>query len=158
MTVTERLYRSGRNKILGGVCGGLAEYFNIDPTLIRLIAIVTIFAIGAGFVAYIACWIIIPMNPNDRPYLGRNSREGGFSDDIRANVQDVRTDIEDAARNFSHQVNPGQGTRWAGIVLIVLGLLFFLDRWFPFWFNFNKMWPLVLVILGAAVIIRGERH
>jgi len=59
-----RLYRSGNDKILGGVCGGLGEYFGIDPTLIRLAWIIFSLVYGSGVLAYIIAWIIIPRNPN----------------------------------------------------------------------------------------------
>jgi phage shock protein C len=60
-----RLYRSGSDRVLGGVCGGIGEYFNIDPTIIRLLWIV--FALsGAGILAYIIAWIIIPRNPRQQ--------------------------------------------------------------------------------------------
>jgi phage shock protein C len=59
----KRLYRSGRDKILGGVCGGIAEYLGVDPVLIRLLWIIGTLAWGAGIVAYIIAWIIIPRNP-----------------------------------------------------------------------------------------------
>jgi len=56
----KRLHRSNKNKILAGVCGGLGEYFNIDPVIIRLIWILLVFAAGTGILAYIIAWIIIP--------------------------------------------------------------------------------------------------
>ncbi len=57
----KRLYRSLNNRMLCGVCGGLGEYFNIDPTLIRLLAVViALFSCSAGVVAYIIAAIIIP--------------------------------------------------------------------------------------------------
>lgn len=62
----KRLYRSGRDKILGGVCGGIAEYLGIDPVLIRLIWVIITLAWGIGILAYIIAWIIIPRNPADR--------------------------------------------------------------------------------------------
>jgi phage shock protein PspC (stress-responsive transcriptional regulator) len=62
----KRLYRSGRDKILGGVCGGIAEYLGVDPVLIRLIWVIAALAWGAGIIAYIIAWIIIPRNPGDR--------------------------------------------------------------------------------------------
>ena len=62
----ERLYRSGRDKILGGVCGGIAEYFRVDPTLVRLLWIIGSLAWGAGVLFYIIAWIIIPRNPGHR--------------------------------------------------------------------------------------------
>jgi phage shock protein C len=58
----KRLYRSKENRMIAGVCGGIAEYFNVDPTLIRLLWILAIF-MGAGILVYIVGWIIIPENP-----------------------------------------------------------------------------------------------
>ncbi len=61
-----RLYRSGKDRILGGVCGGIAEYLDVDPVIIRLIWVISVFAWGAGILAYIIAWIIIPRNPEDK--------------------------------------------------------------------------------------------
>lgn len=55
-----RLYLSDMNKKLGGVCGGIGEYFGIDPTIIRLIWVILIFAFGTGLLAYFIAWAIIP--------------------------------------------------------------------------------------------------
>jgi len=61
-----RLYRSGKDKILGGVCGGIAEYLGVDPVIIRLIWVISVFAWGFGILAYIIAWIIIPRNPDHK--------------------------------------------------------------------------------------------
>ena len=60
------MYRSGENKVLGGVCGGMGEYFDIDPVLIRLAWIIAIFVFGTGVLAYLIAWIIIPKNPKHK--------------------------------------------------------------------------------------------
>ncbi|MCA9325368.1 PspC domain-containing protein [Candidatus Saccharibacteria bacterium] len=60
----KRLFRSKSQRMIGGVCGGLAEYFDVDPTLVRLIAVLLIFTAGGGVLAYLVLWIIIPENPN----------------------------------------------------------------------------------------------
>jgi len=61
----KRLYRSGKNKFIGGVCGGIAEYFKIDPTLVRIIwAIIVFFPPGLGIILYILFWIFVPRNPS----------------------------------------------------------------------------------------------
>ena len=52
-----RLYRSSSNKIIAGVCGGIGEYFNIDPVIVRILAIVIP---GFGWLAYLICALIIP--------------------------------------------------------------------------------------------------
>ena len=61
----KRLYRSKKNMMIAGVCGGIGEYFSVDPTLIRLLwVILTVFSgFFPGIIAYIICWIIIPEQP-----------------------------------------------------------------------------------------------
>ncbi len=60
----KRLYRSRNDKILGGVCAGIAEYLEIDPVVVRLLwVIATLLSMGLGIVAYIIAWIIIPEEP-----------------------------------------------------------------------------------------------
>ncbi len=61
----KKLYRIREGKKLAGVCGGIAEYFDLDPTVVRLIwALVSVFA-GAGLIAYIVCAFVIPEKPDD---------------------------------------------------------------------------------------------
>jgi phage shock protein C len=61
-----RLYRSGHDRVLGGVCGGIAEYLGVDPVIIRVLWIAATLAWGAGILLYIIAWIIIPRNPKDK--------------------------------------------------------------------------------------------
>jgi phage shock protein C len=58
---TPRLYRSATDKVIGGVCGGLAHYFNIDPALVRLAFVVFALTGGAGVLLYIVLWIAVPV-------------------------------------------------------------------------------------------------
>ncbi|HHT90444.1 MAG: PspC domain-containing protein [Bacillota bacterium] len=60
--MAKRIYRS-REKKIGGVCGGFAEYFNIDPTIIRLGWAILALVYGTGLLAYLICWIVIPDDP-----------------------------------------------------------------------------------------------
>ncbi len=60
----KKLYRSKHDKLLGGVCAGVAEYFNIDPTIVRLIWVFITLAYGAGLLLYIIMWILVPENPD----------------------------------------------------------------------------------------------
>ncbi len=61
--IAKRLYRSRTDRILGGVCGGLADYFNLDPSLVRLLWVIFCLGFGTGVLAYIIAWIIIPEEP-----------------------------------------------------------------------------------------------
>lgn len=60
----KRLYKSSKNKMIDGVCAGIAEYFNIDPTLVRLGAVLICLAGGSGVLAYIIAAVVMPRNPN----------------------------------------------------------------------------------------------
>jgi phage shock protein C len=62
-TLTNRLYRSQTDRMVAGVCGGLAKYFNIDPTVIRLVFLVMALAGGPGVLLYLLLWIITPIEP-----------------------------------------------------------------------------------------------
>lgn len=64
--MAKRLYRSTKDRKIAGVCGGLAEYFDIDPVIVRIIAIILLLPGGfPGFVPYVILWILIPKNPGE---------------------------------------------------------------------------------------------
>ncbi len=64
MTVKKRLYRSRTDKILGGVCGGIASYLDLDPTIVRVAYILlSLFTIFSGVIAYFILWIVMPKEP-----------------------------------------------------------------------------------------------
>ena len=60
----KKLYRSRKNRIIAGVCAGLAEYLQVDPTIVRLIYVVfTLFSMGAGILLYLLAWLMVPESP-----------------------------------------------------------------------------------------------
>jgi len=59
----KRLYRSRKDRMIAGVCGGLASYIGIDPTLVRLLFVLGLFAVGGTFLAYIIMMVVIPEEP-----------------------------------------------------------------------------------------------
>jgi phage shock protein C len=62
----KRLYRSQKERMLGGVCGGLGEHIDVDPTIIRLVwVVVTLLSCGIGIIFYLIAWIIIPDSPEE---------------------------------------------------------------------------------------------
>ncbi|MFH1787492.1 MAG: PspC domain-containing protein [archaeon] len=61
MAKTKKLYRSKKERIIAGVCGGIAEHLNADPTIVRLLWVIgTLLFFGAGIFAYLLAWIIVP--------------------------------------------------------------------------------------------------
>ncbi len=71
MIMAKKLYRSRQNHKIAGVCGGIAEYFDVDPIIIRLLALILVLSVGAGSIAYIVAWLIVPKEP-ENPYPAEN--------------------------------------------------------------------------------------
>jgi phage shock protein C len=59
----QRLYRSRKDRLIAGICGGLATYYNIDPTWVRLFFVIFFFLGGCAFLIYIIMWLIVPLEP-----------------------------------------------------------------------------------------------
>ena len=74
MDTEKKLYKSNKNKMIDGVCAGIAEYFNLDPTLVRLGAIVLTCLGGSGILAYIICCVVIPRNPGPTDSIESNNK------------------------------------------------------------------------------------
>jgi phage shock protein C len=150
-----RLYRSKTDRMLGGVCGGLGAYLGVDPVIIRLIFLLLLFfGQGTGFLLYILLWLILPAEGAREP---QGENVGGRIGD---GVRNVGDDIRQAA-----QVPHPQAGLWFGLGLIALGGLLFFERlvdilnleWITRWINWSTLWPLLLIAVGVAFIVRGSR-
>jgi phage shock protein C len=141
-----RLYRSRGGKMIGGVCTGLADYFGIDPVLIRLLFIVLLFFNGVGLLAYIILWIVVPWQPEYIPAPVVEQAEEGEPELATAH-----------ANESAGKVN-GKGHTATGYVLIGIGVLFLFNNFLP-GFSFRDFWPLLLIALGIAVLWNSSpRH
>lgn len=65
--LTKRLYRNRKDKIIAGVCGGLAKYFEIDPVIVRIVALILLVTAGIGIIPYLILWIAMPNKPLTKP-------------------------------------------------------------------------------------------
>lgn len=139
--MTKRLYRSRKYKMIGGVAGGLAEYFDIDPVFVRALFIITALGYGIGFIAYIVLWIIVPW----RPKIYIDPANGLFTE------QTEEPEIELTA-NSAHN----RKTIF-GAILIGLGIIFSLDR-FVCSIDFHDVFPLLIIALGAFILYRGLKE
>jgi phage shock protein C len=73
----KRLYRSSSDRWLAGICGGLGQYFSLDPTLVRALFVLFALAFGGGFLAYVILWLIIPLEPGAVQESAGDSPEEG---------------------------------------------------------------------------------
>ncbi len=149
MEKNKRLYRSAKNKVFGGVAGGIAEYFDIDPIIIRLLFVVIAFAGGGGAVVYLILWIALPLEPITMFNMNMGSGEPG---DNPGEQFKAGYNTGAPSNPFNIPVKPeNRNGLIGGIVLIALGLIFLANRFIPN-INFRDLWPLVLVILGGVLI------
>ena len=150
----KRFYRSDINHVFAGVCGGIAEYFNIDPILVRLLFVVLVFAGGSGVLIYIILWIAAPMKPGNQPGMNNPSVQGNT---IHSQEPQQTTDNPSDRHQIPEQEKNQNKTRRGligGLVLITLGLLFLVDEFIPC-LDFGDLWPFLLVVIGVGLLING---
>ena len=165
----KRLYLSD-DKMIAGVAGGIAEYFNVDPTLIRLLFILTMVS-GVSIVLYIAGMILIPERPvyqsgqtssetekeaiEDLKKAAKSLAEAGgeVAQDV---AESIRESIDKLRKSQSKEKVPEQNdsSKTLGIILIIVGGLLFIKVLLPT-LQWNVFLPIILVAAGRGLIIRG---
>ncbi|SHE78820.1 phage shock protein C (PspC) family protein [Marinitoga hydrogenitolerans DSM 16785] len=128
------LYRSRKDKFLGGVCGGLAEYFDISSTLIRLLCLGLILVDGVGFLLYIIAWMIIPEKP--------------------ANSSDNKKSYEQKDV-FNKKVSE-RNNLIIGLIFLIFGAIFILNNFFPYILSFTVILGIFFLIIGIYLIVKGR--
>jgi len=126
------LYRSIRDRKIAGVAGGIGEYLEIDAAIVRLVWLLAILFGGAGFLAYIIAWIIIP---EEKIITSENP-----------NFQ------EEPVPKTGDRIELTGGLTFLGVFLIVLGVYFLIKQFIPFGL-LNYFWPIVIISLGIFLLI-----
>lgn len=134
-----RLYRSKNDKKIAGVCGGIAEYFGIDPTIIRLLWLISIAVYGTGLFIYIVAAIIMPEREDINTGIIKNKN----SDETNKQGNDAYN------RRFDKENN----RKFLGYALIILGAIL-LSRRFVFlqWLSFKFLFPIALIAFGIFIL------
>jgi phage shock protein C len=147
-TSPRRLYRMKQNAVIAGVSAGLAEYFNIDPAIVRLIFVLATIFGGSGIIVYIILWIILPQE--EQGTIGSHST-------VHNNVAEIRGRAEEFAEGLRGRGADGDNvsrelrTRtMVGYIFIGLGVIFVLQNFGLF--RADIFWPLVLVVIGLLIL------
>lgn len=136
MSKNKKLARSQKDFILGGVCGGIAEYFEVDSMLIRLITAILIFS-GVGFLIYIFMWIILPI-------------EGHDDKDHKKTVK-----LEKDEKTNEYKAKKSNNFReFLGLLLIIIGLLLFLGK--IFYISPEMIGISIMIIVGILLLITSS--
>lgn len=148
-----KLTRSRTDRMLAGVCGGLAAYLGIEAVWVRLFFIlITIVPNGIGILVYLILWIIMPEpRQEDLPTEQR----------IQANAEDIAGKAQEFAQNVGQSFRGApnrQASIFVGVALIGFGVVFLLNNFHLFWWlSFDRWWPLLLVVAGIALLVNRIR-
>ena len=153
----KKLYRSKKDCVIGGVCGGIAEYFDVDSTLVRLLTIAIFFLGESGIIAYIIGWIIIPQNPNGNTE-DNSENKGEIKGKIKKGTDKANKKLEE---NLPEERSKGKSGRnrniVLGVILIIAGLIFMGTTFFPWitWVAWGTFWPVIIIVVGLVIMIRA---
>jgi len=154
---TKKLYRSCKNRVLAGVCGGLGEYFDIDPIIMRIAFVLLSLGHGFGLLIYIILVIIIPKNPNC------NDQDGKIGVDT-AKIKEAAKDLGEQARTVVEDLKKDKkwladGKNIIGILLIIVGFIILVNQLFPLpWIRWDLLWPIALILIGAYLIFKTKKY
>lgn len=143
----KRLERDTVNSVIGGVCSGLAEYFCIDVTLIRVLFVLSFLFLGFGFLLYIVLWMVMPVkklngyadNKENRAF----SRESFFENP------------EPESKAYSKKHN--NGSIILSIIIIAIGLICLLNNFYPIGWWLWRLWPVILIVFGIIIMINSSK-
>jgi phage shock protein C len=151
------LYRSKSDRMIGGVCAGLADYFELDPTVVRLLAVLAaVLSSGAAIIAYLVMWVAVPEQ-------GGSPEKGHPMSDETAPAP--AAPVEPGPRSVSEVAPPlpptpprppaprGRGPIWVGVALVFVGVVLLVQLFVP-WVRLWEFWPVILIVWGLFVIFR----
>mgnify|MGYP002641737429 CR=1 FL=1 len=128
--MANQLYRSINDKVLGGVCGGMSDFFDIPTVLIRILFLFLLFT-GGGLIVYVILWIAMP---------------------VQTNYQYSHMEKEESKSSPAGKAN--SGSILAGVLLISLGAFFLLKKYIPE-FSFAEVGPYILIAAGVFLLLKG---
>jgi phage shock protein C len=153
-----RLERSTTNKVVAGVCGGIAEYLQVDPTLVRVFVVAaTILSGGLGLLAYVGAVIFMPLPGQPTPFVKTtnvttSTLEGAANSGDPAIATPVVRPPEDAEATERRRAS-------FGLVLIALGAIFLLSNAGVFRIvRWDLAWPLVFIAIGVLLLAQRVRR
>lgn len=158
----KRLYRSRHERVIAGVCGGLAQYFAVDPTLVRIIWVLLALS-GTGVLLYLVALLVIPEEPRAAAEQAAGSEERAAEG--QGAPRPTESDRDSAGPATAHPVPPSQpaspeSRMVAGLILVAVGLFFLGRNLFPhlFFLQGRYLWSILLILVGVAVLAGGFRR
>ncbi len=169
-----RLYRCRHDQRLAGVASGIAEYFDLDVSLVRVLWVLSIFVGGMGILLYIALAIIVPLEPEFVPQPGAeaggasleamtgaegDSSGAGAASGASGATGASPTGWHTGAVPYRHGTGGGFGATFFGMLLILFGALALIDAYLPAWADNGRfLWPAFILSVGALLVVTAVRR
>ena len=142
----KRLFRSRNNRVIAGVCAGLADYFNIDLALMRVLFVVAAMCGSFGFWMYVILWIVVP----EENILGTGSNDRYSNND----TIDITPKDENPNNDEKKSIS---GAMIASLILIFIGLVALIDNFTPLAWIW-KLWPVPIILIGVIILINSLKN
>lgn len=172
-----KLYRSRSERMISGVCGGLAEYLSLDPTLVRVgVVLLAVVTQGGVVIAYLVMSIVVPEDPLEGPGIVEAAPQMTVHDDqggtamSETNDQATETSVPEPPAPPATSWTPtpasapaprktwrcGSGVGF-GVVLVLVGVLLLVNEFVP-GVDVWRFWPLIIVAIGLSAVFKGVRR
>ncbi len=160
--MNRRLYRSVSDRKIGGVAAGTATYFDIDPSISRVLwLLLAIFTGGAFLLVYLVMWAVVPEEPWTPPVASAATAAEPVAEGEAPSPTDETAVVPAAASSAwsrSVEVSGGPGPHVIfGVILILIGGWFLAQQFLP-WLNFGLLWPIGLVVIGVIILVAALRR
>jgi len=140
----KKFQRSRTDRIIFGVCGGLADYFQVDVTLIRVLFILLTLAGSFGFWLYVILAVVTPLEPG-------NKLAGGHAKDLAREIQENAKKLGAEIQAHGHTTK-----NLLGLFVLALGLVLLLQIFFHMMVDWHLLAPLLIIFLGLFLIIKHK--
>ena len=145
----KKIFRSIDDYMIAGVCGGLADYFNIDSSLIRIIFVLLAIGGGSGILIYLILWLVIPKEIGVEKQVNREEKVKEFAEDVKNKAKTIAKEI-----NSDVKIEKMKKINILGIILILVGLVAIWNQISPITIQWNFFWPGLLILVGLLVMFK----
>jgi phage shock protein C len=156
MHMSTRLERSTTNKVIAGVCGGIAEYLQVDPTLVRVFFVIAgVMTAGLAFIGYLVLLVLMPLPGRPTPFVTSATPPAGTA----ADAPSSDTTVQSSSPAESDPLAAERRRTAFGGFLIALGVIFLLSNVGVFRIvRWDLIWPLVIVAAGVLLLAQRVRR
>lgn len=144
-----KIFRSIDDYMIAGVCGGLADYFKIDSSLIRIIFVLLAISGGSGILIYLILWLVVPKEAGVEKEMNREEKVKEFAEDVKNKAKTMAKEIKTDVK-----IKKMKKINILGIILVLVGIVAVWNQLSPITIQWNFFWPGLLILVGILVMFK----